>query len=153
YQLLTGGAALDFVRYRHTDSDIYRVARQQLFVQGMKQQFAHSFSIDKIPGLVGAVSDNVRIGLPGGKHLSIGLLEGYAQSIRGAHFCQAKIANVTGYSDLTAQPGDVDSAVKQFLTPCVKTADEANTVALGGKVKQTVPKPSATSIVVLNGNG
>jgi LCP family protein required for cell wall assembly len=153
YQRLTGGAALDFVRYRHTDSDIYRVARQQLFVQGMKQQFAHSFSIDKIPGLVGTVSDNVRIGLPGGKHLSIGLLEGYAQFVRGAHFCQAKIANVTGYSDLTAPQNDIDSAVKQFLTPCVKTADEANTVALGGKVKQTVPKPSQTSIVVLNGNG
>ena len=153
YQRLTGGAALSFVRYRHTDSDIYRVARQQLFVQAMKEQFAHAFSIDKVPSLVGAVSDNVKIGLPGGKDLSIGLLEGYAELLRGAHFCQSKIANLTGYSSLTTDSSNISSAVHDFLTPCVKAASEANTVALGGHVKQTVPKPAATSIVVLNGNG
>ena len=40
YQRLTGGSALDFVRFRHTDSDLYRVARQQQFVQALKEQFA-----------------------------------------------------------------------------------------------------------------
>ena len=34
YQRLTGKQALDFVRFRHTDSDLYRLARQQLFVCG-----------------------------------------------------------------------------------------------------------------------
>jgi LCP family protein required for cell wall assembly len=153
YQRLTGGAALDFVRYRHTDSDIYRVARQQLFVQAMKEQFAHSFSIDKIPSLVDAVSSNVKIGLPGGKHLSIGLLESYANFLRGSHFCQSKISNLTGYSDLTTNPDNITSAVQDFMTPCVKSAADANTVALGGTIKTAVPKPAATSIVVLNGNG
>jgi LCP family protein required for cell wall assembly len=156
YQRLTGGKALDFVRYRETDSDIVRVARQQLFVQAMKEQFAHSFSIDKIPGLVGAVSSNVQIALPGGKHLSISLLEGYAQFARDlppGHFCQAKIADVTGYSNLSAPTDAISNAVHDFLTPCVKQANEANTVALGGHVKQTAPKPAQTRIVVLNGNG
>ena len=32
YQRLNGQQALDFVRFRHTDSDLYRVARQQEFV-------------------------------------------------------------------------------------------------------------------------
>ena len=32
YQHLTGKQALDFVRFRHTDSDLYRLARQQQFV-------------------------------------------------------------------------------------------------------------------------
>ena len=45
YQLLTGGSALDYVRYRHTDSDLFRVARQQQFVKAMKFQLAHNFSI------------------------------------------------------------------------------------------------------------
>lgn len=156
YQLLTGGSALDFVRYRHTDSDIYRNARQQLFVQALKEQFAHSFSIDEIPNLVGAVSDNVKIALPGGHHLSIGLLQGYAEFARNlpkGHFCQAKIGNLTGYSNLSTDSSNIASAVQQFLTPCVKQAGQANTVALGGHVKQTVPKPAQTSIVVLNGNG
>ena len=39
YQRLTGGAALDYARYRHTDSDFHRIARQQLFVTAMKEQF------------------------------------------------------------------------------------------------------------------
>ena len=156
YQRLTGGAALDYVRYRHTDSDLVRNARQQLFVQALKEQFASSFSVDDIPSLVGAVSDNVKIALPGGHHLSIGVLAGYAQFARDlpkGHFCQAKIANLTGYSNLTTDASNIESAVRQFVTPCVKDTDEANTVALGGKVKQTAPKPSQTSIVVLNGNG
>ena len=38
YQKLGGYQALDFVRYRHTDSDLYRVARQQLFVRAFKDQ-------------------------------------------------------------------------------------------------------------------
>ena len=33
YQKLGGYQALDFVRFRHTDSDLYRNARQQLFVR------------------------------------------------------------------------------------------------------------------------
>ena len=38
YQKLGGYQALDFVRYRHTDTDLYRVARQQLFVRAFKDQ-------------------------------------------------------------------------------------------------------------------
>ena len=38
YQQLGGYQALDFVRYRHTDSDLYRLARQQLFVRAFKDQ-------------------------------------------------------------------------------------------------------------------
>ena len=40
YQKLGGYQALDFVRYRHTDSDLYRVARQQLFLRAFKDQIA-----------------------------------------------------------------------------------------------------------------
>ena len=36
YQKLNGADALDFVRYRHTDSDYARIARQQLFVKGVQ---------------------------------------------------------------------------------------------------------------------
>ena len=38
YQRSTGLRALDFVRFRHTDSDLYRNARQQLFVRAFKDQ-------------------------------------------------------------------------------------------------------------------
>ena len=36
--------ALDYVRYRHTDSDLYRVARQQQFVKAFKGQIQESFA-------------------------------------------------------------------------------------------------------------
>ncbi|HEX3454111.1 MAG TPA: LCP family protein [Gaiellaceae bacterium] len=158
YQKLTGGSALNFVRFRHTDSDIYRVARQQLFVQAMKEQFASSFSVADIPSLVGAVENNVEIAVPGGK-LDLAFLRKYAdfaRSLPSGHFFQAKISDLTGSSSLSAPTSDVQAAVHGFLTPNLKQQKDANTVALGGKVKQpkvVAPKPAQTTIVVLNGNG
>ncbi|HEY1539512.1 MAG TPA: LCP family protein [Solirubrobacteraceae bacterium] len=38
YQKLCGGHALDYVRYRHTDSDFVRAARQQAFLSQAKDQ-------------------------------------------------------------------------------------------------------------------
>lgn len=35
YQLLNGTQALEFARFRHTDSDFYRAARQQLFLRAV----------------------------------------------------------------------------------------------------------------------
>ena len=60
YQKLTGGSALDYVRYRHTDSDLFRVARQQQFVKAMKYQLAHNFSLLKMPKIVGALTQEHR---------------------------------------------------------------------------------------------
>ena len=48
YQQLTGKQALDFVRFRHTDSDLYRVARQQQFVKAPKQQVAKSLGLSTL---------------------------------------------------------------------------------------------------------
>jgi polyisoprenyl-teichoic acid--peptidoglycan teichoic acid transferase len=42
YQKLCGQDALDYVRYRHTDTDIVRAARQQDFLRQAKQQLAVS---------------------------------------------------------------------------------------------------------------
>jgi LCP family protein required for cell wall assembly len=38
YQLLHGGDALDYVRYRHTDNDLVRSARQQDFLRQIRNQ-------------------------------------------------------------------------------------------------------------------
>jgi LCP family protein required for cell wall assembly len=157
YQRLTGGSALDFVRFRHTDSDIYRVARQQLFVQAMKEQLKQSFDVQKALAIIQAASDNVQVGIGGGKKVDLNLVLSWGRFIYdlpGGHFCQAKIEDLTGASDLTASQDSISSAVQQFTTPCsVRQAKDANTVALGGKLKQTVPKPAETSVLVLNGNG
>ena len=156
YQRLTGGAALDFVRFRHTDSDFHRVARQQLFVTAMKEQFKNSFSITKVPKLVGAVTKNVEVGVGGGKELSPRTILRYALFAYGlppGHFFQARIDGLTGYSELTTDSANVQQAVAEFSNPDVEAPAVATAVALNRKLKTKAPKPSETTVTVLNGNG
>jgi LCP family protein required for cell wall assembly len=52
YQEICGETALDYVRYRHTDNDIIRAARQQDFLRQMKQQIGVSRLIDRRDKLI-----------------------------------------------------------------------------------------------------
>ncbi len=52
YQRLCGANALAFVRFRHTDSDIVRNARQQDFLRWAKAQFSSSYLFDNRDRLV-----------------------------------------------------------------------------------------------------
>ncbi|HEU0304445.1 MAG TPA: LCP family protein [Gaiellaceae bacterium] len=154
YQRLTGGAALDFVRYRHTDSDFHRVARQQLFVTAMKEQFGRSFSITKIPPLVGAITKNVEVGVGGGKDVTARTILRYAlfaYGLQGGHFFQEKIEGVTGYSELTTDSSNIQDAVARFSSPDVEAPKVATAVALKRKLKTATPKPEDTTVTVLNG--
>lgn len=56
YQRLSGAAALDYVRYRHFDSDFSRIARQQLFLTELKRETRGARGIDNI---VDAVHNDV----------------------------------------------------------------------------------------------
>ena len=157
YQHLNGSDALDFVRYRHTDSDLYRVVRQQEFVKAFKQQVSSSWSITKIPGIVNTITDNVEVGVGGGKKLDVGTLYSYAKLIYGlptGNFQQVQIQGITGYAELEAAQSSIDDAVESFLNPDVGAADKAANAALGRKPKgETGPPPSEVTIEVLNGNG
>jgi LCP family protein required for cell wall assembly len=156
YQRLTGGAALDFARFRHTDSDFHRVARQQLFVTAMKEQFKDSVSITNVPKLVGAVTKNVEVGVGGGKELSQRTILRYALfafNLAPGHFFQSKIDGLTGYSELTTDSANVRTAVAEFSNPDVEAPKVATAVALGRKIKSVAPKPADTAVTVLNGNG
>src|SRR5439155_21743202 len=70
YQRLSGKQALDFVRYRHTDSDLFRVARQQEFVRAAKEQLAR-YSRFHVSSLLGAIKKNVEIGRAGGRGVDL----------------------------------------------------------------------------------
>ena len=156
YQLLTGGSALDYVRFRHTDSDLYRVARQQQFVKAMKYQLAHKFSVRKIPGIVGALTKNIEVAAGGGKSVSGKTILSYAffaWHLPAGHFFQVQINGLTGYSDLHTDSSNIQAAVQDFLNPDVEEAKVATAVALGRKVVLKTPTPEQTTITVLNGNG
>jgi LCP family protein required for cell wall assembly len=156
YQLLTGGSALDYVRYRHTDSDLFRVARQQQFVRALKYQLKHSFGLTKAIQLVGALTNNVEVAQGGGGDVSVRKVASYANfiySLPSGHFIQTQLQGLTGYSELQTSQTNIQAAVQQWLSPDVEAGKTANAVALGNKVRRTTPAPAETSITVLNGNG
>jgi polyisoprenyl-teichoic acid--peptidoglycan teichoic acid transferase len=161
YQKLGGYQALDFVRYRHTDSDLYRVARQQLFVQAFKDQIKSSASPLDLPRIVKTITDNVEVGQGGNKEIDFKTVLRYAlfaYSLPPGHFFQAKLEGIeeTGGFDLLVPEANVQKAVQEFANPDVESPEKATAVALNEKPKPTAdkaPPPRETTIAVLNGNG
>ena len=160
YQRLGGYQALDYVRFRHTDSDLYRVARQQAFVRALKDQVRSEFSPIKLPKLVRTVTSNVEVGVGGGDELDVSTLLSYALFAYGlppGHFFQSKIDGLEGYAELTTASENIQRAVQEFSHPDVESPEKATVVALGetrkAKAKKKAPAPGDTSITVLNGNG
>lgn len=155
YQLLTGENALDFVRFRHTDSDLTRLARQQEFVRALKDQIQRNFSLMSLPSVVSSITHNVEVGegghaLSGDQVISYAL---FAQSLPAGHLFQVKIANVQCSLGCQASASDIQAAVDQFQNPDVQAPKAANAAALGQKLKQTTLPPSQVTVTVLNGNG
>jgi LCP family protein required for cell wall assembly len=60
YQRLNGSDALSYVRYRHTDSDFARIARQQLFLSELKRT---SRSVGGVNNIVDAIHSDVTTNL------------------------------------------------------------------------------------------
>src|SRR5213075_2992218 len=77
YQKLDGAQALSYVRYRHTDSDIYRTGRQQLFLDALKSRVKTGLSIFDAPKLIGDLKHNVEIAKGGGGSVTPAELESY----------------------------------------------------------------------------
>jgi LCP family protein required for cell wall assembly len=159
YQKLNGHVALDYVRFRHTDSDLYRVARQQLFVRAMKEQISHSFLPLSVPRIVGAITrnHNVQIGAGGSKAVDFDTLKSYAffayKTPAGA-LSTTSIQGLTGVNVLSAPQSDVAAAVQDFLNPDVEAPEKAGAVALGRKPRlKTGPRASTVPVLILNGNG
>jgi LCP family protein required for cell wall assembly len=157
YQLLSGQQALDFVRFRHTDNDLVRNARQQEFVRALREQVSQNFSLTSLPSLVNTITKNIEVGeggrsLQGDEVISYAL---FAQSLPSGHLFQDRIENVQCSLGCQASASDIQAAVDEFQNPDVDSSKAANAAALGVKRKQTskAPPPSKVTVTVLNGNG
>lgn len=156
YQLLTGYRALDFVRYRHTDSDLFRNARQQHFVRAFKEQIEASFTPLTLPKVIKVITNNVEVGQGGGKDVDARTVLSYAllaYSLPPGHVFQARLNGLEGSADLSVSQENIRRAIDEFLHPDVEAPRKATAVALGEKVKTTVLRPGQTTVAVLNGNG
>jgi LCP family protein required for cell wall assembly len=159
YQQLGGYQALDFVRYRHTDSDLYRLARQQAFVRAFKDRVHSAFKPLKIPKLINDITRNTRVAVGGGKGVSPKTVVSYAYfaySLPPGHFFQSKIEGLEENAsfDIFASEDNVRRAVQLFAHPDVESPEKATNVVLGVKAKRKhAPAPRNTTVNVLNGNG
>jgi len=161
YQRLGGQNALAFVRYRHTDNDFYRNARQQEFVKALKHQVSGLSAAWRLRGIVQTITDTVTIGSGGGRELQLDTLLSYAllaYELPSGNLFQPRLENLTDNQlfQLTAPEGEIERAVEEFMNPDPDAASKATTVAVGGKPpasKRTGPPPSQVSVTVLNGNG
>jgi LCP family protein required for cell wall assembly len=159
YQKLTGRQALSFVRYRHTDSDLYRIERQRLFMRALKERLSSSFKLTAIPKITGVVRKNVKIGRGGNAPLDPDEIRSwafFALQLPPGRVYQSKIQGLSGYNQLTTDPSNIRAAIEEFESPDVNAGEKAAASALGQRPRvagASAPPPGRTSIVVLNGNG
>jgi LCP family protein required for cell wall assembly len=159
YQQLTGKQALDFVRYRHTDNDIFRLARQQEFVTAARQQIAKSIGPTSLVRIVNTIAHHhyIEIGVGGGHQFDLGTVYSYAKfayTLPPGHVFRVAIGGLTVGNEVSTSQSHVQEAVQSFLNPDVQASTTATEVALGRKLhrKRTL-RPASITLTVLNGNG
>jgi LCP family protein required for cell wall assembly len=127
YQKLCGDDALSYVRYRHTDSDLVRGARQQDFIRQMLRQpqirsrltFAHHKELVRLAGKY--VRMDRGLGRNGGQLISLiklglGVVGKPVQQIP---FAKSGLgySMINGVSYLEATPAAVADTVRRFMRP------------------------------------
>jgi LCP family protein required for cell wall assembly len=143
YQKLCGYRALDYVRFRHFDSDIYRAARQQSFLRQAKQQVGVTQLFTSAKKLKKIVASNIRTDdrLANGRNLQ--RLLTLAVKSSGKPVYQVQFTNLTtptigGASMVVIPNADMKKAAKAFLRgPRQKGEVAAET---GSTAKTTAPK-------------
>jgi polyisoprenyl-teichoic acid--peptidoglycan teichoic acid transferase len=120
YQKLCYEKALSYVRYRHTDSDFVRVARQQDFIRDLREQVPASDllgEIDKVSKAVGkAVTSTFHASA--GQLIELAKLAAFSQQkpLRQVKFRAANVdAIVGGESFVTSTPELIRQTVREFL--------------------------------------
>lgn len=144
YQRMNGKDALSYVRYRHTDSDFARIARQQAFLSELKRQTNRFGNLPEIPAYASIFADNITTNIKSVPAL-LGILE------QGITTDKDRIARVAitgtptmrgGASVVEAPASEVATKVEEWLHPSFTQGEGA-----------TVVSPNDVTTEVLNGNG
>jgi LCP family protein required for cell wall assembly len=112
YQKLCGQTALDYARYRHSDTDFVRVARQQDFIRQAKQQVGVQNLFNHQDQLLKALRNSVQTDIHGSAvvHLINLALFSLGRPVR-----QVPFQATTGFSYVTATPEQITATVNDFL--------------------------------------
>ena len=113
YQKMCGQRALEYVRYRHTDNDIVRGARQQDFLRQVRSQVNARELLDNVGKMIDIFADNTRSDIQ-----STGALRRLLKIMLGVSdkpIKQVKFHGRLGESYVTANPAQIKAATRQFL--------------------------------------
>jgi polyisoprenyl-teichoic acid--peptidoglycan teichoic acid transferase len=137
YQKLCGAQALAFVRFRHTDSDLVRNARQQDFLRWVKDQY----SVGKL------VSNRDRLFTIFGKHVQT---DKYLQSVDGLISLFDLVVNSAGHTIKQVKfPGQLQPCAPP--APCYVTADPGAERTVYQQFLHATPAPVAKPASANNG--
>jgi LCP family protein required for cell wall assembly len=151
YQKLCGTPALQFVRFRHTDNDIVRNARQQDFLRWAKQQFSISYLFDNKDRLVRIFGAHTQTDanlhtVDGLINLSNLLLFSAGHTIKQIPFPAIFLPCSPGTGQacyVAADAGAEHHVFKQFMSPTVAASGSGAAASHGGAgaVAPTKPGP------------
>jgi len=113
YQLLCGKRALEYVRYRHTDTDIVRSARQQDFISAARQRISVQDLVFDQSGLIDIFTKYTTSDI-NDKETMLQVLKLFLAS-RNASIKEVHFPAELGPSFVYASPEAIDEAVHQFL--------------------------------------
>ncbi|MBK5231550.1 MAG: LCP family protein [Thermoleophilia bacterium] len=117
YQKLCGEDALAFARYRHTDTDLARAARQQDLVTEIRNRLSITEFIKQRKDLISAFTDNTKSDISGTDE-PLEILKLLFDS-RNASVVDVKFPStftlVDGISYVEATPDEIETAVDEFL--------------------------------------
>jgi polyisoprenyl-teichoic acid--peptidoglycan teichoic acid transferase len=113
YQKLCGQKALDYVRYRHFDTDLVRAARQQDFLRQAKDQVGVSKLLSDRDELLRIFARNTQTDIRGTESILRLLKLGYESAqnpVQEVHF-----RSEIGESYVEATPSDIRQTVDEFI--------------------------------------
>jgi LCP family protein required for cell wall assembly len=163
YQHLNGHQALDFVRFRHYDSDIVRNARQQAFVREFRHKIDIYNTFTKVYDLVNILKDNVRVfgnaRHPLGEQQFLNYVNALSHIPKG-NFIQIRpdvTQDPANPAHVVATPAAISKAVAEFADPNPRLASEVaerDSPAAKPKAKRKPAfVPAREPVEVRNGNG
>jgi hypothetical protein len=113
YQLMCGRKALQYVRYRHTDTDLVRAARQQDFLSAARQRVPVSKLVGERNELIDIFTTYTTSDISDAKTM-LQVLELFIAS-RNAAIREVHFPATLGPSFVYASPSAIQGAVEQFL--------------------------------------
>lgn len=144
YQRMNGKDALDYVRYRHTDSDFARIARQQAFLSELKRQTNRFGNLPEIPAYASIFADNITTNVRSVPRL-LGILQQAMTTDKDRIARNSVSGNPNmrgGAAVVDTTQGEIDAKVDAWLTPEFQEGAAAAVVS-----------PNEVQVQVLNGNG